>query len=109
MAIFHLAARVGSRGGGQSAAAAFAYLCQKGRYGRERGDFLDGQKLGERGQLLDNGERGDQRGHGEGRDLPERGDSQERQDFLDFLERRGFRRGQKLAEHGQKLDGGELV
>jgi hypothetical protein len=31
MAIFHLAARVGSRGGGQSAAAAFAYLCQMGR------------------------------------------------------------------------------
>ena len=31
MAIFHLAARVGSRGGGQSAGAAFAYLCQMGR------------------------------------------------------------------------------
>jgi MobA/MobL family len=32
MAIYHLAARVGSRVGGQSAAAAFAYLCRRGRY-----------------------------------------------------------------------------
>ncbi|HEX4651854.1 MAG TPA: MobA/MobL family protein [Granulicella sp.] len=38
MAIFHLAARVGSRGGGQSAAAAFAYLCQMGGDREERHD-----------------------------------------------------------------------
>jgi len=46
MAIFHLAARVGSRGGGQSAAAAFAYLCQSGRYGREREELVLAESCG---------------------------------------------------------------
>jgi MobA/MobL family len=46
MAIFHLAARVGSRGGGQSAAAAFAYLCQRGRYGRDREELMHAESRG---------------------------------------------------------------
>jgi MobA/MobL family len=40
MAIYHLAAEVGSRRGGQSAAAKFAYLCHQGRYSRDRSELL---------------------------------------------------------------------
>src|SRR5271156_4253941 len=46
MAIYHLAARVGSRGGGQSAAAAFAYLCQVGRYGRGESELIHAESRG---------------------------------------------------------------
>jgi len=40
MAIYHLTAQVGSRSGGQSAAAKFAYLCRQGRYGRDTSELL---------------------------------------------------------------------
>jgi MobA/MobL family len=40
MAIYHLEAKVGSRRGGQSAAATFAYLCRQGRYSRDTSELL---------------------------------------------------------------------
>src|ERR1700693_1117851 len=40
MAIYHLAAEVGSRRGGQSAAAKFAYPFHQGRYSRDRSELL---------------------------------------------------------------------
>jgi MobA/MobL family len=40
MAIYHLEAQVGSRRGGQSAAAKFAYLCRQGRYRRDTSELL---------------------------------------------------------------------
>src|SRR5271168_5257737 len=46
MAIYHLAANVGSRGGGQSAAATFAYLCQVGRYGRRDSELVHAESRG---------------------------------------------------------------
>ncbi len=47
MAIYHLEAKVGSRRGGQSAAATFAYLCRQGRYSRDTSELLhrESQKL----------------------------------------------------------------
>jgi MobA/MobL family len=46
MAIYHLAAKVGSRGGGQSAAATFAYLSQAGRYGRDAAELVHTESQG---------------------------------------------------------------
>src|SRR5271167_5211762 len=46
MAIYHLAAKVGSRGSGQSAAATFAYLCQAGRYGRDAAELVHAESRG---------------------------------------------------------------
>ena len=46
MAIYHLAAKVGSRGSGQSAAATFAYLSQAGRYGREAAELVHAESQG---------------------------------------------------------------
>jgi hypothetical protein len=46
MAIYHLAAKVGSRGGGQSAAATFAYLCQVGRYGWGNSELVHAESRG---------------------------------------------------------------
>jgi hypothetical protein len=46
MAIYHLAAKVGSRGSGQSAAATFAYLNQEGRYGREVAELVHAESQG---------------------------------------------------------------
>src|ERR1700689_1299797 len=40
MAIYHLEAKVGSRHGGQSAAATFAYLCRQGRYSQDTSELL---------------------------------------------------------------------
>src|ERR1700722_12640360 len=40
MAIYHLEAKVGSRRGGQSAAATFAYLCCQGRYRQDTSELL---------------------------------------------------------------------
>jgi MobA/MobL family len=40
MAIYHLAAKVGSRRGGQSAAAKFDYLCRQGHYSRDTSELL---------------------------------------------------------------------
>src|SRR5271154_3171560 len=46
MAIYHLTAQVGSRGGGQSAAAKFAYLCHQGRYSRDASELVHAESGG---------------------------------------------------------------
>ncbi|HEX4650102.1 MAG TPA: MobA/MobL family protein [Granulicella sp.] len=46
MAIYHLAAKVGSRNSGQSAAATFAYLCQEDRYSRDVSELVHAESHG---------------------------------------------------------------
>ena len=40
MAVYHLKAGIGSRGGGQSAAAKNAYICREGRYAGDADELL---------------------------------------------------------------------
>ncbi|BDN90452.1 hypothetical protein KAM471c_42670 (plasmid) [Aeromonas caviae] len=45
MAIFHLAAKTGSRGGGQSAKAKADYIQREGKYARDKDEVLHTQAI----------------------------------------------------------------